>query len=339
MDRRRKFSGDNELQLGLFDNLSHMNLTVPGIAKAAEEMRRKEREEREGIALAGTVLRFISFGSGSSGNSAYLGDGRAGILIDAGVDIDRIEKGLSAHGIDLRSVSGVCLTHDHSDHVRYVYSLVRRYPHIAIFCTPRVLNGLLRRHSISRRVKDFHRPIYKEFTFNPAAGFKVTAFEVSHDGLDNAGFFVEHTPSGQNFAIATDLGCITDRVDHYMRLADYVMLESNYDACMLAEGPYPARLKARIAADNGHLDNVVTGDFLAQIYTPALKNVFLCHLSQDNNTPELALRTVSQRLEMAGIAEVSIESTPASNGQLRIVALPRYEASELFVLRRGGQNR
>lgn len=334
MERRKKFAGDNDLQLGLFDNLGHLGFTDPDIEKAARQMRINERRQREDFAAAGTALKFISFGSGSSGNSAFIGDDRSGILIDAGIDVDNIEKCLADQGIDIRTVKAVCLTHDHSDHVRYAYTIVRRHSHIGVFCTPRVMNGLLRRHGISNRIKDFHRPIFKEFNFTPAPGFNVTAFDVSHDGIDNAGFFVEHAPSAQNFAIATDLGCITDRVDHYMRLADYIMIESNYDSQMLANGPYTPRLKARILADSGHLDNLVAAQFLARIYTPRLKNVFLCHLSQDNNSPAVALETVAGRLREAGVTPLAVGADVDEVDGLRIVALPRFTPSKLYTLRK-----
>lgn len=275
--------------------------------------------------------RFISFGSGSSGNASYIGDEQSGILIDVGVDAKVICDTLKSHGLSIDKVRGVCLTHDHSDHVRYVYSLLRHNPHLALYCTPRVLSGMLRRHSISRRIKDYHRPIYKEFPFR-VGDFEITAFEVSHDGSDNAGFYI--TNGDFRFALATDLGCVTDRVDYYMRRASHIMIESNYDLDMLHNGPYPFYLQARIEASHGHLDNRVTAQFLAQIYSPQLRNVFLCHLSHENNTPEAALTTVCGALHDAGVEYIgdgsnSIESREA---QVQVVALPRFDASPLYIL-------
>ena len=278
------------------------------------------------------MLTFISFGSGSSGNCAYLGAAEGGILIDAGVDADTVRDGLRAHGISRHSIKGVILTHDHSDHVKYVYSLVRKRTDLPVFCTPKTLTGLVRRHSISRRIKDYHRPIYKEFAFK-IGPFEITPFEVSHDGTDNVGYFI--ACGNQRMAIATDLGCITPRVDYYMRQANHIMIESNYDARMLATGPYPMHLKARIAADAGHLDNAVTGAFLAGIYTENLRNVFLCHLSQDNNQPDLALETVRNALNAVGITEIGSGdgSLQSRSMKLQLSALPRTEPSQMFTLR------
>ena len=106
-------------------------------------------------------LSFISFGSGSSGNCSYVGDGNTGLLIDAGVDFNTVVAELGRNGIPMNRVKGILLTHDHSDHVRFVYSFVRKYRHMAVYCTPRVLNGMLRRHSISNRIKDYHHPLLK----------------------------------------------------------------------------------------------------------------------------------------------------------------------------------
>lgn len=275
-------------------------------------------------------ITFISFGSGSSGNCSYIGDSSGGFLIDAGVDVKTVVEALDANNIPIGNIKGICITHDHSDHMRYAYAIVRKYRHISIYCTPRAMNGILRRHNVSRRIKDYHTPIYKEIPFT-IGNFTITAFEVMHDGSDNAGFYVKHDDRG--FAIATDLGCISERADYYMRQADYLMIESNYDLNMLLFGPYPEYLKARIRNVNGHLDNKVTAEYVARIHTPRLRYVFLCHLSQDNNTPESALETVRAALEAKGLKVGGGNNTPADNeADLQLVALPRFNA-RLFCLR------
>lgn len=277
-------------------------------------------------------LNFISFGSGSSGNCAYIGDGTSGFLIDAGVDNHKVEIELKRNGIDLRSIKGIVLTHDHSDHVHYAYAMVRGNRHMRIYCTPKVLNGILRRHSISNRIKDYHTPIYKEHPFK-IGNFDVLAFEVQHDGTDNAGFFITHGKHA--LAIATDLGCITDRVDYYMRQANYIMIEANYDDDMLTVGEYPEYLKARIRSKTGHLDNCDTADYLAHIYSEKLRNIFLCHLSKDNNTPELALSTVEEALHRAGVKVVGdCSGSPYSRlAPVQLMALPRFDSTGMISLR------
>lgn len=265
------------------------------------------------------ALFFISFGSGSSGNAAFVGDNTGGFLIDAGRDLPTINEGLKSVGFSMADVKGIILTHDHSDHVHYVYSIVRKHPHIAVYCTPKTFSGIMRRHSISRRLKDYHRPIYKEFPFT-IGHFEITAFDVSHDGTDNAGYHITRYPDDVRLTVATDLGCITERVDHYMRLATHIIIEANYDATMLANGPYPAHLKARIAAERGHLDNLVTARFISSIASPALQSVFLCHLSQDNNTPDTARRALEEAIAETGLS-------------INVEVLPRLTLSPLFTLR------
>lgn len=270
-------------------------------------------------------LRFMSFGSGSSGNCAYLGTPSCGVLIDAGVDNNYVEAQLAANSINPDSIRGILLTHDHSDHVRYAYAILRRHRHMRLYATPKAFNGILRRHSMSRRIKDYHTPIYKEFPFEIGT-MAVTAFETSHDGSDNSGFAI--TAAGITFVVTTDTGTITARADHYMRQARYLMIESNYDATMLRNGRYPQHLKARIASATGHMDNADTGRYLATMASN-IARVFLCHLSQDNNTPQLALSTVRQYLELANIA-VSTDEQRADCLQLGV--LPRSEVSPLIVL-------
>ena len=224
------------------------------------------------------------------------------------------------------------LTHDHGDHVRYAYSIARNNKHIRIYCTLRVLNGIFRRHSISRRLKEVHESIFKEIPFS-LAGMQFTAFDVSHDGTDNAGFFVEY--GTQHFAIATDLGCITERARFYMTKADYLMIEANYDSAMLDNGKYPEYLKNRIRADNGHLDNKVTAEFVANSCDERLKYVFLCHLSNDNNTPEIACRVVSEALKAKGrIVGTGEGLIDADSAAVQVVALPRFDNSRWFVLKK-----
>lgn len=277
------------------------------------------------------AIHFISFGSGSSGNCSYIGNDNEGFLIDAGVAPDKVIPELKRRGIKLSSIRGILITHDHGDHIRFVYKLLKKAPHMALYATPKALGGIFRRHSISTRIRDYHRPIYIETPFK-ICSFEVTAFQTPHDGTDNVGFFIDF--NGLTMAVATDLGSITDRVDHYMRRARHIVIESNYDADMLRRGPYPEYLKARIIASNGHLDNTVTAEFLASIYTPSLSHIFLCHLSDENNEPHIAIEAVTEAFNRAGLtvgdASGSLETRDAD---VQLYALPRFEPSLYFTLK------
>lgn len=287
------------------------------------EPKKREPSER--------LLYYISFGSGSSGNSCYLGTSKGGIIIDAGVKADEIESKIRANGIDLKKVYGILLTHDHSDHVKYAYALLKNNRHMKIYCTNRVLNGILRRHDVSKRIKDYHSPIFKEIPFK-ISELEITAFEVPHDGSDNMGFSISF--DNRNFVLATDMGEIHARARHYMTQADYLVIESNYDLKMLLSGRYPEFLKARIQTSIGHMDNVATANFLKEIYSPRLKYVFLCHLSKDNNTPEKALMNVKETLEKIGVkVGEGMETLEDRKADVQLLALPRYESTRLFVFR------
>lgn len=276
------------------------------------------------------AIRFMSFGSGSSGNCSYIGDNKGGFLIDAGVDQLNVQRALGDVGIDMTKVRGILLTHDHGDHVRYVYSLLRNNRHMLVYCTPKVMNGLLRRHSVSRRIRDYHRAIYKEFEFK-IGNFVITPFEVSHDGSDNCGFHIFH--GSRSMTVATDLGCITERVDYYMNRANFVVIESNYDLEMLMSGSYPDYLKARIVAEHGHLDNKVSAEFIAGIWSEKLSHVFLCHLSNDNNRPEIAFNAYCEAMKKTH-PELTVGNGLRENlSDVQVVVLPRFDATPLFVLR------
>ena len=278
-------------------------------------------------------LRFISFGSGSSGNCAYLGvPGEGGVLIDAGIDEPTIRKGLEANCIPLSQILGILVTHDHADHVRGVYSLLRHNRHMLIYCTPKTLTGMLRRHGISRRLQDYHKPVFKEFEYT-IGPFTVTPFETSHDGSDNVGFNI--ACGSLRFVVATDMGEITARADHYMRQANILVIESNYDSEMLRLSTnYPEHLKARIRGARGHMDNAATAAYLAEIWHPELTHVYLCHLSHENNTPELALAASGAALRGRGATVGDGSGSPeAREAQVQLAALPRGAASPLYVHR------
>ena len=286
---------------------------------------------RQSMAQAPSPLFYISFGSGSSGNCCYLGTRNAGILIDAGILTETVVDTLKENGIKMENIVGICLTHDHGDHVKYAYNIVRKHKHMKVYCTNRVVNGMLRKHNISKRIKDYHSPIFKEIPFK-LGDFEITAFDVPHDGDDNMGFFVRH--GDKNFVVATDLGAISERARHYISQAHYLMIEANYDKEMLIKGTYPDYLKRRIQTDRGHMDNVETAAFLSEIYTPQLKYIFLCHLSNDNNTPEIALNTISKALKDRGLtigtAQETIEDRKAD---VQLMTLPRLEPTRWFVFK------
>ena len=293
-------------------------------------------------------LCFISFGSGSSGNCAYLGTPRGGVLIDAGIkppprtnrkhkivseedqvlNLNQAFAILEHNGVSPDMVKGVLLTHAHQDHMRCLYPALTRSK-CNVYCTMGVMSQMMQRCRISGRIQDYHVPIFKEIPFR-ILDMEITAFETKHD-VKSVGFSIEY--EGERFVVATDMGIITERAAHYMSQANHLMIECNYDRKMLVEGDYPQMLKDRVLGDEGHLDNELATRFVAEHYHDALQHVFLCHLSKDNNTEEIALSTMRQALEERGLS-VGDASNAADqrNRNVQIYALPRYTASDWFVL-------
>lgn len=298
-----------------------------------EEFAVPEELSREPQRRAGTgrLLKYVSFGSGSSGNSAYIGTENGGLILDAGVRADVILAGLKNAGIPMSEVKGILLTHDHADHVRCAYTLLRNHKHLKLFCGNRTMEGILKRTSISKRIREYHVPIFLEHEFR-MLDFLITPFEVPHDSYQNFGYCLEF--DGRNFVVATDVGQLTPRIEEYVSRANYLVLESNYDRRMLVEGRYPEYLKARIMGGRGHLDNALAAEFLARIWTPKLEHVFLCHLSKDNNTPAKALKASRDALEARGLKVGRGENSLADRqADLQLSVLPRFDSTPLYVFR------
>ena len=160
--------------------------------------------------------------------------------------------------------------------------------------------------------------IEKEVPFT-LRDFRITAFEVPHDSTDNVGYMIEF--GNHTFPFATDVAHITPTVSRYMSQANHLIIEANYDEEMLIHGTYPPFLKERVARQTGHWGNHDTAESLATHYDPKLADIWLCHLSRDNNHPELAYKTVDERLYQEGIRV---------GKDVRLVALKRTTPSELY---------
>lgn len=242
-------------------------------------------------------LEFLSLASGSSGNCYYLGNSQSGILIDVGIGVRTIKKGLKDAGITFDKIVGIFVTHDHADHIKNVGVLGEKH-NIPVYTTEAIHAGIDRSRWVGEKLYASRRILEKEVPFD-LFGFTITAFDVPHDGTDNVGYHIVY--NGVQVVFATDLGCIPDGVAAYLRLADYLIIESNYDDEMLKHSRYHYALKNRISGMNGHLCNKQTAEFLAENYTSKLKHVFLCHLSKENNHPDLAYKTIELRLAQNNI--------------------------------------
>lgn len=265
-------------------------------------------------------IRFISFASGSSGNCYYLGTEKYGILIDAGISARQIKKNLKEIGVGLETIRAIFVTHDHADHIKGLGDMGERQ-HIPIYTTRRIHEGIARSYCMTAKLgPDCTRFLEKQQPL-VLEDFRIENFEVPHDGTDNVGYCIEI--DGKTFCFLTDLGEITSTAAEYIRKANYLVLEANYNPEMLQMGHYPAHLKQRIKSDTGHLSNEQAANFLADNWTERLKYIWLCHLSKDNNHPELAYKTVEDRLHQAGVIV---------GRDVQLCALKRTTPSELYEL-------
>jgi phosphoribosyl 1,2-cyclic phosphodiesterase len=262
-------------------------------------------------------LNFCSLSSGSSGNCYYLGNEFHGILIDAGISATSIRRFLKNMDISMQTIMGVLITHNHIDHIKGLEVLTRKNS-LPAFTTHKVWKSILTpQKKISR---DCIREIPLEQKFH-LAGFDIEAFPVCHDAPETIGFHI--CAGDKKITIVTDLGHICQTSARYIKAANLLVIESNYDEQMLENGRYPQFLKTRIQSDHGHLGNHQTAAFLADNISDNLSNICLAHLSKNNNSPEIVLQTLQRTFSERGII---------LNGQQRISILNRNTPTNILSL-------
>ena len=244
------------------------------------------------------MLRFISFGSGSSGNCYYLYTEKEGLIIDIGVGIRTLKKQFRDYGLSLSSIHYVLITHDHADHIKSVGSISHECQ-LPVYATPNVHDGIDRNYCITRKLPASMKRFLEPGKTIQLGDFNITPFSVPHDATENVGYQIK--AEGVTFCIITDAGTITDEMRSYISEADYLVIEANHDVEMLRQGPYPQHLKDRIQSQTGHLCNRDCAIAIAENMKENLKHVWLCHLSEENNHPELARKTVESVLREYGI--------------------------------------
>jgi len=230
-------------------------------------------------------MRVISLQSGSNGNSVYVEAGDVRLLFDAGISGKQAELRLASHGRDIRRVDGVLISHDHSDHSRCMGIFQRKFG-LPLHVTPKTLDAADRRCRLGRIETVRH--------FEPAAVLDfgrvtVETIPTPHDGADGVAFVVDD--GRHRLGILTDLGHVFEGLDRLIGTLDAILIESNYDRQMLAEGDYPEFLKQRIAGPGGHLSNTEAAELLSRAAGDRMRWACLGHLSRDNNDPRVAVET------------------------------------------------
>lgn len=243
-------------------------------------------------------MRICTLASGSRGNSVFVESDGSRLLIDAGLTCKELVFRLSKIDVDPATISGILFTHEHLDHVRGAGVMGRR------FGIPLYFNQGTREN-----VSGLNKCIIKEFdtgeTFE-LGGFRVRSFSIPHDAADPVGFTLKN--GRFKVGVTSDLGFVTQLVEQHLIDSDVLFLESNHDPLMLETGPYPPFLKQRVAGKNGHLANTQCAQIIASLAHEKLRQVVLTHLSEQNNTPELAGQATRQSLDRAGYEHVPVQT-------------------------------
>ena len=230
--------------------------------------------------------------SGSSGNAILISSGRTKILVDAGVSCKRIEEALKNIGEDAAGLRGILITHEHTDHIAGVEVLSRKHG-IPVYATEPTWLSMSRLNIQTRLTRTISKT---DFYIDDLL---IEPFELPHDAADPIGYCV--SCGALRAAVATDLGYFPKTVENKLRSCSLVVLESNHDTQMLAAGRYPYNIKQRIKSRHGHLSNDDAADAAVRLACAGVTSILLGHLSKENNSEQLAFRTVTDTLLRGGI--------------------------------------
>ncbi len=229
-------------------------------------------------------MKLISLQSGSNGNCLYVEAGGVRLLIDAGISGISAERRLAALGRDIRDVDALLISHDHTDHISHAGIFQRKYG-MPVHVTRRTLAAAEQRKKLGK----LHTVCY----FRPGGslnigGVRVETVPTAHDATEGVGFIIDD--GSRRLGILTDLGHVFEGLSDAVSTLDALFIESNYDPRMLAQGPYPAYLKARISGSSGHISNSECARLILE-HGEGLRWACLGHLSEQNNRPDIAMAT------------------------------------------------
>ncbi|WP_317898454.1 MBL fold metallo-hydrolase [Aurantibacillus circumpalustris] len=256
-------------------------------------------------------LFITSLNSGSNGNCYYIGNEREAILVDAGISCREIEKRLLRLELSVKKIKAIFISHEHSDHIRGVQVLARKYQ-LPVYITQRTLiSGRLQiEETLVNEFKAYQNVTIGQLTITPFPKF--------HDASDPHSFIV--SGNGVNIGVLTDIGSVCKHVIDNFKLCHAVFLEANYDEKMLEEGDYPFYLKGRIRGGHGHLSNHQALELFTKHKANYLSHVLLSHLSKENNSPQLAEQLFQQHA-----------------GNTRVVVASRDSETEVFIIKANGK--
>ncbi|WP_085993825.1 MBL fold metallo-hydrolase [Oceanobacillus senegalensis] len=248
------------------------------------------------------TLRFSVLASGSTGNAFYIESEQEKFLVDAGMSGKKLTNLFHKVQIDPSQLTGILVTHEHSDHIKGLGIFARKYnlPIYANEKTWKAMEGSIGKLSIDQK---FLFNMEEVMTF---ADMDIESFGVSHDAAEPMFYTFRH--DGKKVALVTDLGYVSERIKKTVEDADAYIFEANHDVEMLRMGRYPWSVKRRILGDSGHVSNEDSGLALADIVSNRTKRIYLAHLSLDNNMKDLARMSVQNVLSERGI-EIELHDT------------------------------
>lgn len=255
-------------------------------------------------------MRFSVLGSGSRGNSVYIESKTTGILIDAGFSGKMIEKRLQVIDRELESVRGLCLTHEHNDHIQGAGVLSRRcripaYANVGTF-----------RAGEKKMGKLFKRCEFDTGDAVKIGDLQIRSFRISHDTADPVGYVVSDGTASLGYL--TDTGKVSHLIRTRLAHCSGLIIEFNHNLEMLKNGPYPLSLQQRVRSSRGHLSNEDGAEFLAGLIGDQLRTVVLAHLSETNNSPDLAKKAALQSVRQWGDTTLHIASQDAPTPLLEL---------------------
>ncbi len=264
-------------------------------------------------------MEFLSIASGSSGNCLCVGNEDTHVLIDAGISGKRIENGLSRLGIKADELDGILVTHEHIDHIGGLGVMARRYG-LPMFATEKTVKAILAMESRVGKIDPALFTVISKGEDFELGSLTIHPVPISHDAADPVAYRLRDQK--HSIGICTDLGVYDEELVKAFRGMDVLLLEANHDVRMLETGPYPYPLKQRILGERGHLSNDTSGELLCRLLHDDLRQVFLGHLSKENNLPELAYETV--RLT------VTLEDVPYEGTDFPVSIAQRDVPGEIF---------
>ena len=249
--------------------------------------------------------------SGSTGNCIYVAGGGTRVLIDAGLSLKETSARLAQLGLEMSAISAVLFTHDHGDHCQRADVIHRRHglPFYANEGTAEGIEQTTKRSDLTWQIFETGSP----FTIG---SLHIEPFSVPHDAADAVGFVI--TEGSIRLGVATDFGVATTLIRSKLADCDALILETNHDVEMLKQSGRPWSLIQRILGRQGHLSNEAAAELLASVLGPRLRAVFLAHLSEHCNTPQLAEHALSTVLQRAGRADIRLVQTCADQISARV---------------------